>query len=161
MLTRSSQQDDQIAPFGFFSVMEIEDVGYCGGYLVLNDIGRPLEFHCTLPVKPERSQQILYGATLRQFLFAEHIGPPLIARAKNRAAMVLVDQPEALELNQRITQPVALITPGKRESAELSIVDADVASGLKTKVAFDLREPFDRIHSAIDEANALTRQGAR
>lgn len=46
---------------GFLTVVEHKQHGLFGGYLVLNQVGRPLEFHCTAPVKPNRAQEILYG----------------------------------------------------------------------------------------------------
>src|SRR6266404_1210747 len=53
------------AAVGFLTVVSSEPHGLVGGYLVLNALGRPLEFHCTAPVKPNRAQEILYGATLQ------------------------------------------------------------------------------------------------
>ncbi len=49
---------------GFLTVVEHPQYGLFGGYLVLNIAGRPLEFHCTAPIKPNRAQEILYGPTL-------------------------------------------------------------------------------------------------
>ncbi len=51
---------------GFISVRHHAEHGYFGGYLIVNSLGRPLEFHCTLPVKPSRAQELLYGATLER-----------------------------------------------------------------------------------------------
>ena len=59
---------------GFLTVLEHSQHGLMGGYLVLNISGRPLEFHCTAPIKPNRAQQILYGPTLEPYLFGEQIG---------------------------------------------------------------------------------------
>src|SRR4051812_23172961 len=56
------------AALGFLTVVEDEQQGLVGGYLLLNPLGRPVEFHCTAPVKPNRAQQILYGPTLRPYL---------------------------------------------------------------------------------------------
>ena len=151
--------------FGFYSVMEIETIGYCGGYLVLNEIGRPLEFHCTLPVKPGRSQEILYGSTLRNFLICEHIGPSLIKKAKNRAGLILVNQEEALGLNAKIEIDVALVKATEADDVPL-IESSDpsregVIRAALERTTFQLREPFERIATAIDEAQAVTRQDVR
>src|SRR5688500_11494160 len=56
---------------GFLTVVEHDQFGLVGGYLILNSSGRPLEFHCTAPVKPSRAQQILYGPTLTPYLYGE------------------------------------------------------------------------------------------
>jgi len=53
---------------GFLTVVDHPQYGLFGGYLVLTAAGRPLEFHCTAPIKPNRAQEILYGPTLHAFL---------------------------------------------------------------------------------------------
>ena len=63
---------------GFLTVLEHAQHGLMGGYLVLNPAGRPLEFHCTTPIKPNRAQEILYGPTLEPYLFGEQIGKALV-----------------------------------------------------------------------------------
>lgn len=169
MLSETNQPED-FAPstFGFYSVLEIESIGFCGGYLVLNQIGRPLEFHCTLPIKPERSQEILFGESLKQFLICEHIGPPLIGKAKHKAGLILVNQPEALLLEKQVASTVALIAASESNDPKAS-VDVQTADPQMTgkvrdvlyQSAFQLMEPFERITTAIDEAQAVTRQEAR
>ena len=56
--------------------------GLFGGYLVLNLLGRPLEFHCTAPVRPNRAQEILYGPTLDPYLCGERIGQTLVGEVQ-------------------------------------------------------------------------------
>ena len=60
-----------VPAIGFLTVTEHAEHGLFGGYLILNVSGRPLEFHCTAPLKPSRAQEILYGPTLRPFLFGD------------------------------------------------------------------------------------------
>ena len=60
---------------GFLTVVEHPEFGLFGGYLLLNWAGRPLEFHCTAPLKPNRAQEILYGPTLEPFLYGEQMPP--------------------------------------------------------------------------------------
>ena len=69
-----------ITALGFLTVVEQDPLGLVGGYLLLNGAGRPLEFHCTAPVKPNRAQQILFGPTLAPYLYGEQIGQTLIAK---------------------------------------------------------------------------------
>jgi hypothetical protein len=82
-----------------------------GGYLVLNGAGRPLEFHCTAPVKPNRAQQILYGPTLEPYLYGEQIGQALAAKSQLSPGMICTDVPPALALRSLINTPVALVAP--------------------------------------------------
>ncbi len=68
--------------WGFLTVVEHPQYGLFGGYLILNTAGRPLEFHCTAPIKPNRAQEILYGPTLESFLYGEQIGQTLISQGE-------------------------------------------------------------------------------
>lgn len=94
---------------GFLSVCELADRGLCGGYLVLNLAGRPLEFHCTLPVRPSRAQAILYGPTLRPFLYGEQIGVALVQKAAAAPLFVCTDVEPALPLRDHTNVPVVLV----------------------------------------------------
>ena len=75
-----SQSAGSQAALGFLTVLEHDEHGLVGGYLLLNMAGRPLEFHCTVPVRPNRAQQILFGPTLRPYLYGEQIGQALLAK---------------------------------------------------------------------------------
>ncbi|GAB6186869.1 hypothetical protein [Thermopirellula anaerolimosa] len=94
---------------GFLSVLTPSEVGFVGGYLILNGVGRPLEFHCTTPVKPTRAQEILYGNSLQPYLCAEQIGPALITKAKTPVALICVDRWELLDLADHAGTPVAAV----------------------------------------------------
>src|SRR5581483_6678244 len=92
---------------GFLAAVEDAERGVVGGLLVTNRFGRPLEFQCTTPVKPNRTQQILYGPTLRPFLLAEVIGKTLVEKVSVKPHLVLTESPELLELRLHIEIPVA------------------------------------------------------
>ena len=83
---------------GFMATVEVEGRGYVGGLLVTNQNGRPLEFQCTTPVKPDRTQEILYGAMLRPWLLGELIGCTLLNRVSIKPDIVLTGDPDVLEL---------------------------------------------------------------
>lgn len=94
---------------GFMSVVSDDQFGFVGGYLLVNAAGRPLEFHCTVPVKPTRAQEILYGPTLRPYLFGEQIGCSLFEHAKAKPQLVCVDLHDLLTLADCVRTPVALV----------------------------------------------------
>ncbi len=94
---------------GFLSVLSPSEVGFVGGYLILNGVGRPLEFHCTTPVKATRAQEILYGNSLKPYLFAEQIAPALVAKAKTPVALICVDRWELLDFADHAGTPVAAV----------------------------------------------------
>jgi len=96
---------------GFLTVRETAEHGYLGGYLVLNPVGRPLEFHCTVPVIPNRAQEILYGHTLKPFIYGEQIGQTLVNKAKSKPAFVCVDVADALTLGEHTSCSVVLVSP--------------------------------------------------
>jgi hypothetical protein len=94
---------------GFLTVVENEELGLLGGYLLLNAAGRPLEFHCTAPVKPNRAQEILYGRTLRPFLYGEQIGQTLLARPKLTPVLVCTDSEPVLAAREVADVPMVLV----------------------------------------------------
>src|SRR5215469_1926324 len=94
---------------GFLTVVEHEQHGFFGGYLLLNCNGRPLEFHCTAPVKPNRAQEILYGPTLRPYLCGEQIGQTLISKSTAKPVAVCTDEPAVLAVQEFVSLPVALV----------------------------------------------------
>ena len=107
IMTASSSRSSQ--PVGFLTVCEHEAQGVFGGYLILNTAGRPLEFHCTAPVRPSRAQEILYGATLQAYLYGEQIGQALLEKAKTTPLVVFTDAPAVLTVRGFTSLPVACV----------------------------------------------------
>lgn len=166
-----------VPAIGFLTVTEHAEHGLFGGYLILNVSGRPLEFHCTAPLKPSRAQEILYGPTLRTFLFGEQIGQTLLAKAKvkpflvctdaeamlaarefSEVPLVLVSSPES-ELGTTHTTPFSL---GKRKVVTASTHPQDQTIVLEKwstahADSLDLLEPFTRIREALEEAQKTVR----
>lgn len=175
----TANEKKNLSAIGFFTVVEHADRGLFGGYLVLNINGRPLEFHCTAPVKPNRAQEILYGPTLKPFLFGEQIGQTLIEKGRIEPLFVCTDLEPALAAREFISSPVILLlngavqqgcddlhcfTLGKNRVAVKSERRTDeelVASRWDTQLAnADLLEPFSRIRDAIEEAQRSARPAA-
>ena len=104
---------------GFLTVLEHEQQGFVGGYLILNSAGRPLEFHCTAPIKPNRAQQILFGPTLQSYLYGEQIGQTLISKSSLEPLTVCTDVELALSVRDYVSLPVALVlgSDEKQDSA--------------------------------------------
>jgi hypothetical protein len=106
---RSMSHARSQAAWGFLTVLDSDEHGLIGGYLVLNQAGRPMEFHCTAPVKPNRAQQILFGPTLGPYLYGEQIGQTLVAKGGTRPAVVYTDVEPALAMRDFVDMPVALV----------------------------------------------------
>lgn len=167
---------------GFLTVMDLNPHGLIGGYLILNLAGRPLEFHCTAPIKPSRVQQILYGPMLEPFLYGEQIGASLLRAASCTPLVLLVDQPAALAVREHIDLPTALSIGSEQRTGTAAIsrtveftvleqrlmvlqrnlADRDSILSRLTGLSelMDLTEPFGRIREAIEEAQRTSMKAA-
>src|SRR5262249_8061846 len=157
---------------GFLTILENAELGFLGGYLLLNAAGRPLEFHCTAPIRANRTQEILYGPTLRPFLFGEQIGQTLLTKSKLTPLVVCTDSEPALAVRDFTEIPVVVVLGA---TSSLSSSAAGNQFGLATNQVtsapshsgdeqliraawppladhLNLLEPFDRIREALDEA---------
>jgi hypothetical protein len=112
---------------GFLTILRHEQHGLFGGYLILNIQGRPLEFHCTAPIKPNRAQEILYGPTLEAFLYGEQIGQTLLRQAGIEPLLICTDQEPALAVREHTDLQVVLVLPQAESPLEPS--KANSASG--------------------------------
>jgi len=171
---------------GFLTVVDHQQHGLFGGYLVLNTTGRPMEFHCTAPIKPNHAQQILYGPTLEPFIYGEQIGQTLLEKAGAQPMFVCIDHPALLAVREHVSTPVALVLPVddhqttentyrlddgtpmvhfQHGSNRLAVSERADDHRLITEhlaelaESFDLVEPFARIREAIDEAQRAVGSG--
>ena len=156
---------------GFLTAIEDADRGFVGGLLVTNRFGRPLEFQCTAPVKPNRAQQILYGPTLRPFVLGELLGRTLLDKIGVKPHLVLIESAEILDLRQHVPMAVAFLTDKVTdETTQLALgrhgiafhpdfaADrAEIARHVKAlpSDADLLREPFERVREALVETLRL------
>jgi hypothetical protein len=169
---------------GFVTVLA-EGSGYLGGYLVTNTWGRPLEFRLTTSVQPNRVQQILYGPTLKPYIYADVIGRTLVEKASVPTRVLFTDCEPLLDLRLHLLTPVAWLAEPEDELAR-SLERAGAGVGpLENGVllchpkftadaqpiravldhvdqAADLTEPFARIREALQEARKMgvTARGA-
>ncbi len=168
---------------GFYSVQHCDRVGWTGGYLLLNASGRPLEFHCTLPVRPSRAHEILFGPTLREHIIGEAVGMALLPKARIQPRLICCDQPEGLHLDGHVPVPIGLVV--EAAEGDEGPITADALPGYESitiasahclvameradavrqlAAAFadlpDLLEPFSRIREAIQEAQQQVARAA-
>ena len=161
---------------GFLTAVEHPEHGLFGGYLVVTMVGRPIEFHCTLPIKPNRAQEILYGPTLDEFLHGEQIGQALLRESRRQPLVVLTNRRAMLAAREFTDAPLALVldplgAPAAPPNDPPGVVGFELG-GRRLGVAaphaadralvverlaglgdgFDLAEPFERIAAAIEEA---------
>ncbi|MDA0282810.1 MAG: hypothetical protein O3B13_03750 [Planctomycetota bacterium] len=105
MTSASKDRKDQVR-LGFMTAIEIVDRTFVGGLLVTDRFGRPLEFQCTTPVKPNRTQELLYGPTLVPFILGELLGKTLLDRISVKPTLVLTSRVEMLQLRPTASLPV-------------------------------------------------------
>lgn len=149
---------------GFIAAVEVEGRGHVGGLLVTNHNGRPLEFQCTTPVRPDRTQEILYGRMLRPWLLGELIGKTLMDRVAIKPDLVFTGDPDILELRNHTAAPVACTsqtaaTPrsdlgGRR--LQFHEAHQDDSQFVSQKIDLlpeqaDLEEPLQRVNEALNE----------
>jgi hypothetical protein len=174
-----SSATKSVACLGFLTVVEHADLGLLGGYLLLNAAGRPLEFHCTAPVKANRTQKILYGATLRPYLYGEQIGQTLLTRSKLTPLVVCTDSEPVLAARDFTHVPLVLVGSGDRgqetgdrgqfglarnlvsTAQHYSSDEAAIRQAWPAQAEMlDLLEPFARIREALEEAQKSVRTAA-
>ena len=161
----------------YYTVVEDERTGWTGGLLLLNGGGRPLEFQCTLPVRPTRAHEILFGVTLRDHLIGEVIGPLLVQKCRTPISLLCCDQPEAMKVESCLPCPVALVEEAAVDDEGPFTDDLMIGTSRHMLAGSTLRfpmeqaekaeklisdlgdlpdtiEPFDRIRDAIKEAQS-------
>jgi hypothetical protein len=150
--------------------------------LVINSLGRPVEFHCSTPVRPTRTQEVLYGQTLQQYLSCDLIGRAMLKHCRGNHTVVVVRQNEMAALTAHTDRPLAVIAqresqPATEEAAgtenPVTVSDASPMARvlgkpddqvwaeqalLRLGAVLPLDEPFGRIDEAIREAHAAGRR---
>ncbi|MGY8767329.1 MAG: hypothetical protein ACKVH8_02700 [Pirellulales bacterium] len=144
----SNRDKKQITTVGFLTVIENRQHGFFGGYLVLNTSGRPLEFHCTSPVKANKAQEILYGPTLEPYLYGEQIASALLKKSKSVPQIVCTDCPPVLSVRSMVDTPVLLIETDPTEEQETDSSSSEASAETKF-----LR--FDEAHTSSQSSQQI------
>jgi hypothetical protein len=115
----SQQEREGSIRVGFLAFKEFER-GYRGGILVTDGGGRPLEFRCTSPIRPNQVQRVLYGRTLLPHIAVQLMGVPLTASVSEKPSLIIVNQGVFLDLRESVHQPVLLV---RRQGETLAAED--------------------------------------
>jgi len=157
-----SLQDKSLGCMGFLTAVEDAELGWVGGYLVLNAASRPLEFHCTAPVKPNRAQQILYGPTLAEYVCGEQIGGALTKKSNVEPSAIFTDIPAMLTVRTLVDAPVSLLAsaPPTAETSTAGPIRIDAAHNGPPKMHSAELVEFQHAkrHLAVSEAFADDQQ---
>jgi hypothetical protein len=152
----------------FIDVTVFSDGSIRGGILTTDIETRPYEFRVTSPVKPTQVQQILYGASLKDYIYGELICAPLIKATKEKISFVLTKERYILEIRHLVAVPIILVLYNdsfagdgvkpvsfqahKNFSNELTYAQTVLAPIMQKR---DLTEPFERLKLAMTEVNRM------
>jgi hypothetical protein len=174
LIQSASQSDPRL---GFITVVETPEIGFSGGLLIVNALGRPVEFHCTAAVKVNRAQKILYGKTYNSFLFCDQIAASLIEHTRIQPQAYVTDCIDLMPLTESVESPVLLLAEKSDEVKERKDLShfqlherhmwfvnfereqAEPMRGVCERfcLTLPLEEPLERIREAISEAQAVAR----
>lgn len=116
-LEATASADKPVFSYGFVTIVEVGDLGYAGGLLIVSPQGRPVEFHCTAPVAENRTQKILYGQTYHQYLFCDQIAASLVAKARRSPSVLVTDRVELMSMRSETEIPAAMLVRPDEEDA--------------------------------------------
>ena len=146
---------------GFLTALEVPEQGFVGGLLVTNRHGRPLEFQCTAPVKPNRTQELLYGPTLSGFLLGELIARTLLEKVGVKPHLILTEREEILELREHVSIPVACLGRDAVAAASSSgsAAESAAAVALDSGETIRLGRQMLRLHAAhLDDREEIQKE---
>lgn len=171
---------DASISYGFLQVIADDAIGFTGGLLLVDEDGKPTEFHCTAPVSGNRTQKILYGKTWASHLYCDVISTALVKKCSTTPELIFIEQLELKGLAGEIAPPVLMVgktgepvqSSFQPEYPEMILDDLKVTVLSRDLVQFEftreacsrftstlsLDEPFERIRQAIDEAQHVARQ---
>ena len=111
-------------------------------------------------------QQILYGASLRDYVYGELICAPLVKATKEKLSVVLVQEPSIAAMRPLVSVPVILVRHnGKSKDDSPRPVNLSAHTNFQGELSFaktvltpimqshDLIEPFERLKLALNEVH--------
>ena len=152
MASGSKERKEQIR-LGFMTAVEVGDRNHVGGLLVTDHFGRPLEFHCTTPVKPNRTQELLYGPTLIPFILGDLLGKALLDRVSVKPSLIMTSRLEMLQLRTKVTIPIIYDEASTESDSKQAAGNAARSVGQEIRIGrqtFRMHEEFTDDRSAIE-----------
>ena len=157
---------------GFIDICVFNDGSIRGGMLVTDVETRPYEFRVTSPVKPTQLQQVLYGSSLKDYVYGELICAPLVKAVKEKLNLVLTKESKLLVIRSLISTPVLYMYRDQGgiksgNGGEVSVKPVIISTHrnftgeeewAQTVLApimhnHDLLEPFERLRVALTEVH--------
>jgi hypothetical protein len=152
----------------FMDVLLFSDGAIRGGILTTDIETRPYEFRITSPIRPTQLQQMLYGTSLKDYVYGDLICAPLIKATKEKISFVLTTERYIMEVRPLVAVPIILMAYNEKVAADeaksISFqVHKDYSSELSSAKTvlnpitqkLDLMEPFERLKLALNEVHRL------
>jgi hypothetical protein len=152
----------------FIDVTLFSDGSIRGGILTTDIETRPFEFRVTSPIKPTQVQQILYGASLKDYVYGELVCAPLVKATKEKLSLVLTKENFLISMRPLVSTPVILIRPNSAQASDgIRSVSFSSHRNFQNELAFaqtiltpvlqkhDLLEPFERLRLALNEVHRV------
>ena len=123
---------------------------FIGAILTVDLDGFPLESVHTDPVHVEDAQKIFYGKSLNKYIVTEVIGKNLFTEIENKPSIILVNQPDLLDIN-RVTDIPVVYFKNDEQRCEGTEDDIKFFNDMpKETFRFELNEPFTRLKEIIE-----------
>jgi len=158
--------DTQEIRLAFLDVTVFPDGLIRGGILTTDIETKPYEFRITSPIKPTQIQQILYGSSLKDHVYGELIGAPLIKATKEKLSIVLIKENYLMTMRSLVSVPVIFIRPNSAQVGEgIRPVSLSAHRNFQNELTYaqtilapimqkhDLLEPFERIRLGLGEVH--------
>ena len=152
----------------FIDVAVFSDGSIRGGILTTDIETRPFEFRATSPIKPTQVQQILYGASLKDYVYGELICVPLIKATKEKLSVVMTKENFLISVRPLVSVPVILVRPNSAPTNDgIKSVNFSAHRNFQNELSFaqtiltpimqkhDLFEPFERLKLALNEVHRV------
>lgn len=120
-MEQPNQTENHQVRLAFLGFMEFENgAAYRGAILITDDWGKPLEFRCTAPVKPNAVQRTLYGKTLLPHILVELIGIPLLQAVQEIPEILVIQDGLFFDLRHKKEIPLIRL---RRQGADVKVSD--------------------------------------
>jgi hypothetical protein len=152
----------------FMDVILFSDGAIRGGILTTDIETRPYEFRITSAIKPTQLQQMLYGTSLKDYVYGELICAPLIKATKEKINFVLTQERYIMEVRPLVAVPIVLMSYNDKAVGDgLKPISFQVHKDYSTELShaqmvltpitqkLDLMEPFERLKLALNEVHRL------
>ncbi len=145
----------------FIDIAVFSDSSIRGAILTTDTNTRPFEFRITSPIKPTHMQEVLYGASLKGYVYGELICAPLVQATKEKLSLVVVKDESLLTMRPHIQCAVTCINLSDKSrsthidfSSDIEQIDA-ILNPILALEKWDLAEPFLRLQTALQEVHQL------